>query len=248
MDETGKMTSGTGAIMMIFFFFFLSLFLLNKYGKSTQRVEVENNVGQNFNLKQTREEVLRQMKMESRSEIYGKYLDLLDRNSSTSTTEAISNDFKSELETTTLLPEQVVFLKNRVVGNSYNEKEKYLNDFENTFIKARKKGVFSESTIFATQAGPKDSTDRSTILPLSPYDKGTVLRIATEYDLWAEEILQLETPSMFEKKSLETVRNILNTSYILRKLVEEEDSQIYLMWIGKYMQIVFDIIALRYAR
>jgi hypothetical protein len=74
------------------------------------------------------------------------------------------------------------------------------------------------------------------------------LRIATEYDLWAEEILQLETPSMFEKKSLETVRNILNTSYILRKLVEEEDSQIYLMWIGKYMQIVFDIIALRYAR
>jgi hypothetical protein len=153
---------------------------------------------------------------------------------------SIEKTAEAELTQRTKLPEQIVFLNKETVGNSFAEKALYLNKFEEYMVEAKKKGVFSESLIFSAQA--------ENFLPLSDYDKATILRNATEYEIWANKILDLETPRVYENKSLAAAEDIFNAAYILRKIVEENDRQIYVLWIGKYVETIFDILATRYVK
>jgi hypothetical protein len=251
MDETrgkpgwGFMGGGGQAVVVLVFLFCLAIFLVFKFGKNTTSVvnqeAIKNNTENQFgNL--SKEEILEKLKAESNSEIYNKYLDKIKDGFS----QEVSTQYQTELEQKTALPEQIIFLTKPTIGNSYSEKAIYLNTFEALFASMRKRGVFSESAIFASQAGA--TTSPSVILPLSDYDKETLLRIATEYENWAQQILNLETPVVYEKKSLNFANDLLNAGYIIKKVVEEKDDQLYVMWIAKYTQTIFDILANRYVK
>jgi hypothetical protein len=155
----------------------------------------------------------------------------------------LSVQYQKELENKVLLPEETLIISGIILGNGYNERASYLNKFEELYINATKKGVFTEAKLFASQAGGE-----AMVLELSDYDKQTILRLATEYELWAKEILKLDTPAQYENRSLRTAQDILQVAYILRKAVVEADDQVYVMWIGKYTEKVFDILAVRYVK
>jgi hypothetical protein len=239
MDETrGKQGAG-GAWAVLAVLAVALIFALFKFGKNKETIY---NQQINTNSSITREQVLEELKGEQDSELWGKYIEKIFSESKTPSQD-LSAEYQRELEQKVTLPEETIFLQGKIVGNSYNERVKYLNEFEQLFVSSKKKGVFDEAKMFANQAG-----DNGKILELSDYDKETILRLATEYELWGKEILQLDTPAQYEKKSLGAVRDILQISYILKKVVTETDSQVYPMWIGKYTEKVFDILANRYVK
>ena len=136
----------------------------------------------------------------------------------------------------------MVIIRGKILDNSFVNRSNYLNDFEKLFTEFKNKAGFSEGKIFAAQiSGNK-------ILNLSDYDRETLLRLATEYELLSEQVLNLNVPKVYENKSLEAAKSTLNISYILKKMVDETDEKVYPMWIGQYTRVIFDIIANRYAK
>lgn len=242
MDESrGKGAGRAWVVLGIIFVVFV--FSLLKFGKDKASVY---NQQINTNEMISREQILEELKNEQNSELWDKYLDKIfstESNGEKISAQDLSVEYQKELENKTLLPEEPLSISGFIVGNSYNERVKYLNEFEATFISVVKKGVFSESKLFAAQAG-----GQGVVLRLSDFDKQTILRIATEYEIWAKELLKLDTPLQYERKSLVAAQDILQVAYILRMAVAEEDDQVYVMWIGKYTQKVFDILASRYVK
>lgn len=243
MDESrGKQGVGR-AWVVLGVIFVVFVFALSKFGKDKASVynqQINSGTGVSS------EQVLSELKSEQDSEMWGRYMDKIfearDKEVEVDTQD-LSAEYQKELEDKVLLPEEVLVIQGSIVSNGFNERAKYLNEFEGLYINATKKGVFTEAKLFAAQAASEGQ-----VLKLSDYDKETVLRLATEYELWAREILKLDTPAQYEKRSLRTVQDILQVSYILRKAVVEEDNQVYVMWIGKYTQKVFDILAVRYVK
>lgn len=242
MDETRGKHGVVNAWIVLGFIFVIFLFLLNKYGKEE---EVIYNQQISVNENQTREQVLEDLKREKDSALWNDYIDkiALSAKDKNITPEEISENYQKELENKVTLPTENLFLQGKIVGDSSAEVGKYLNEFEILLENARKRGVFSEAGIFRAQA-----VDSETNLELSDFDKQTLLRIATEYELWAKEIGKLDTPKKYENKSLLAMQDILQMSYVLEKIVEETDSQVYVMWIGKYTQKAFDILANTYVK
>jgi hypothetical protein len=239
MDESRGKQGVFKAWVVLGTVFLVLIFILFKYGKDKTTVYNQQiNTTENI----SREQVIEELKNEQDSELWGKYIDKIFSESKQPSTD-LSAEFQEELENKVLLPEEAIFISGNIVGDGYNQRVKYLNDFENLFVSFGKKGVFSEAKLFAAQAGGS-----GVVLELSDYDKETILRIATEYELWAKEILSLDTPAKYENRSLRAAQDILQVAYILRKIVVEEDDQVYVMWIGKYTQKVFDILASRYVK
>lgn len=249
MDSSKQNTNNhIQAIIVLFILFAVAIFLLFTFGRNSDNVINNNVVANSDNINLTAEQMFEQMKSESNSEIYNKYLEKIQEAKKNNTnvqdlTGNISEEFKNELQNQVLLPEQVVSIKGKMVDNSFSQRAKYLNEFEDLFVKYSSKKVFEENKILQAQIGENNS-----ILELSDYDRETLLRIATEYELWAQEILNLDTPSNYERKSLEAAKNALNISYVLRKIVVEKDVKVYPLWIAKYIEVIFDILANRHAK
>jgi len=239
MDESRGKQGVVHAWFVLGIIFIIFIIALSKFGKDkttvyNQQINPSENV--------TREQVMQELKNQQDSELWGKYIDKIFSETK-SPSEDLSSEFQKELENKVLLPEESLQVLGNIVGNSYSERAKYLNDFETLFIGAGKRGVLSEAKLFASQAG-----ETGAVLELSDYDRETILRIATEYELWAKEILNLDTPGQYENRSLRVAQDILQVAYILRKAIAEDDTQVYVMWIGKYTQKVFDILASRYVK
>lgn len=239
MDESRGKRGVAQAWIVLGIIFIIFIFALSKFGKNkasvyNQQISTSENI--------TREQVIEELKSEQDSEIWDKYVDKIFSETKVPPQE-LSVEYQKELENKVLLPEESLIILGNIVDDSFTKRAKYLNEFEILYVNATKKGVFAEAKLFAAQAGGV-----GVVLGLSDYDKETILRAATEYELWAKEILKLDTPSQYENKSLRTAQDILQVAYILRKAVVEEDDQVYTMWIGKYTQKVFDILASRYVK
>lgn len=243
MDESRNANGASKAGLVLGIFFLVFIFILFKFGKDKETV-YNQQINPDENI--SREQVKQDLKSQQDSRLWGKYIDIIFESNEAKGTilsQDLSEEYRRELENRVLLPEETLIISGDIMGNSYAEKAKYLNQFEALFVSAGKRGVFTEAKLFALQAGG-EGTD----LDLSDYDKGTVLRLATEYELWAKEILKLDTPEQYVNRSLRTAQDILHVAFILRKAVAENDDQVYVMWIGKYTQKVFDILAVRYVK
>lgn len=229
------------AVIGVIFIFLLLVFLLYKFGSNKENVtntDIENQPVSQEELVQSLDDTGGQ------NEIYFKYIkkiyDAQQTSGENADVDGIVLDYQKELEGKVQLPEQNVVIQK--VSPTYN-KTKYNNEYEIAFSNLKKAGGTSESQIFESQI-----VDKDTLLPLSDYDKETVLRIATEYEKFANIISSLETPKVYEKRGVGTTKDALNVAYILRQMVNTEDKQIYTLWINQYSIVMFDIIANRYAQ
>ncbi len=127
------------------------------------------------------------------------------------------------------------------IGNF--DKKIYNQQFEKIFQEEKKLGLSSESSIFKLQY-----QDQNLFIPLSDYDRDTLLRSTNIYTEFANRIEALETPTIYKIKGEETVKAARNIVYILNKLRGETDATIYKLWLEKYLQQLSVIIAARYVQ
>ena len=153
--------------------------------------------------------------------------------------EQIISNYKVDLETKTSIPPQTVSIKN--VSNKFTNKN-YNDNFEIIFKNFKERGGSTENAILSAQI-----TSDGELLVLSQDDRETLLRIANEYETFAEKVQNLSTPIGREKLAKEIATSALNVSYILRKLSDEQDKNIYTLWISKYAENMSVIITDRYA-
>lgn len=248
MDESGNTNSQNKtageAVVVVFFVFLILIFLVYKFGSNNQSVE-STKVGNGDSSQISKEEFENSLSdTGGQNEIYFKYIkkiyDEQSTNGEGANLDVIVSDYKNELEQSVAVPEQTVTLAN--VSATFS-KTKYNSDYELAFSELQKGRNPTEATIFAAQIA-----DANTLIPLSNYDKETIQRIATEFELYAEKIKNLNTPTVYKKRGEETVKNALKVSYILRQMVNINDTKIYSLWISKYSAVMFDIIANRYAQ
>jgi len=231
------------AIVGIILLFVIIILLLYKFGSNN------NSVGSTVSTDDSSKQAfLNEINSSSTdNEIYNKYIkQIYELQSSTGNSievqnqvGEIANSYQSELEQKVALPPQTVFLKN--VSDKFT-KNNYANNFELIYQDFKKKDGTTENNILMAQINPD-----GTILPLSDYDKESLLRIAVEYEILSEKIQNLSTPKSTEKIANEVAVSALNISYILNKIVVENDKNIYPLWISKYVENMSVIIADRYA-
>jgi hypothetical protein len=238
MNESENQKSILPGLIVLFFIFIFLIYLLYKFGSSNQSV-VNPNLSED-NSPVTLDQALTDS--EGENEIYFKYIRKIYEQQSSpdgSGVNEILDEYKNELESKVALPDQEAILSN---VSSFYDKNQYLEDYEGAYSSLQKAGGGSESKIFSSQI-----VDEKTLLPLSDYDKETLLRIAVEYDKFAETISNLNTPKVYEKKAMGTIKGSRNLSYLLRQIVSVNDKEVYSLWISKYSTVMFDIIANRYA-
>lgn len=243
MNEMENRGTAGEAIVGIILLFVIIVLLLYKFGGNNN--SVNSAVSSDDASKQA---FLNEINSSSTdNEIYNKYIkQIYELQSSTGNSIEVQNQvgeiassYQSELEQKVALPPQTVYLKN--VSDKFT-KNNYANNFELIYQDFKKKDGTNEGNILTAQIG----TD-GTVLPLSEYDKESLLRIAVEYEIFSEKIQNLSTPKSTEKIATEIAVSALNISYILNKIVVENDKTIYPLWISKYVENMSVIIADRYA-
>lgn len=246
MNEAENRGTAGEAIFGIFFIFIVLIFLLYRFGTNKETVANENIPKDGV----TKEEFLSKLNdPTSESEIYNRYIKQIYETQTGKTDDGevvntevavdkIVEEYQKELQQKVALPTQTVNIK--IVSDVYPTTS-YRNDFEKIFEELKKAGGTTESQIFAAQI-----TGPDTLLPLSDYDRETILRTATEYEIFVDKLVTLTTPRTQLKKVNELAIAALNVSYILRKLVEENDQKIYSLWITKYAENMSVIITNRY--
>ena len=85
------------------------------------------------------------------------------------------------------------------------------------------------------------------VLPLSDYDRETLRNIQKKFEDFADKVLNMPTPTTYVKKSKGLIIDARAIAFIIEKIVLEKDSKVYPLWISKYGEYAFDIIANRYA-
>ncbi len=244
MNESANKTNVAEAIFGIVFIFFLVGVFLYKFGTDKDIVvnkDAENSVDSKI-------ELLTQFEnSKTENDLYKKYAQEIYNTQTEDQTgvetqnkvEKIVSDYQKNLENEVVLPPQSVSLKN--VSSMFTNKH-YADNFEIMFSEFKAKGGTSEGLILSTQI-----TSDGNLLVLSPDDKETILRVADEYEIFSNKIQNLSTPTLREKIGREIAISTLNISYILRKLANEEDKNIYTLWISKYAENMSVIITDRYA-
>lgn len=113
------------------------------------------------------------------------------------------------------------------------DKNKYVKDFSLAFGMATSSGMGSELNYFVAQISPESDE----ILELSQGDKDIIKNIATQYEIFAKKIQNLDTPISYKNTSEITVKSALEIAYTLRNLINEKDKLIYSVWFGKYAEV-----------
>jgi predicted metal-dependent hydrolase len=243
MDETKNKGSAGEAVFAVLLFFVILIVLLYKFGTGKDSV-----INPDTN-EANKENFLNQLDATgTESDLYNKYIkQVYETQSEASITtsdkrqqiDQIVTNYQKELEEKTSLPPQTIVLKN--VSNKFSERN-YANNFEIMFSQFKQKGGTSESALLVAQ-----TANGNEILTLSEYDKENLLRIADQYQDFANKVSNLSTPESLEKKAHEIAVSSLNVAYILRQMANENDKQVYTLWISKYAQNMFVIITDRYA-
>lgn len=241
MNESENKGGVGEAVFGLIIIFSLFIFLLFRFGSNKDTVTTETNVDE-----QSKEQFLDKINTtDPNTDIYTKYIkQIYDTQNATGTAKSeevdkIVSSYTKELLDKVVIPEQSIALKN--VSDKFNPKI-YGDNFEIIFENFKSKGGTSEGEILNAQI-----IDKGDILELSPYDKESLLRIADEYQTLAEKIQNLSTPTYSQKLAEEIAKSALNISYILRQMATEDDKKVYSLWISKYAENMFAIIADRYA-
>lgn len=129
-----------------------------------------------------------------------------------------------------------------LVSNTTTE-NLYKKQFAEVFSKATSSGMGLELVYFISQVNP----DGGQMLPLSPQDTESVYRIATEYEIFAENIQKLATPHSFEVVGEITAGKAREIAFYLRKMMEEKDPFIYSVYFTKYTDAMSYIIKINKA-
>lgn len=245
MNESENRGTAGEAIFGIVLLFILLIFLLYKFGNNKEIIAADKIIDES---KLSKADFLQKLDDEnSDTGLYNKYLKQIyleqKQSSSTDKTDVIVENYKNELDTRVIIPKVVINLNNLSKTSSKLEKDTYILAYENLFQELKKQGGTSENKIFQAQISTEEK-----LLPLSGYDVESLLRISTEYDIFADKISNLQTPLIYEKKAIETVRSSKNISYIIKQMSTENDKEIYRLWISKYAENLFDIISERYVR
>lgn len=239
MNESRNGASAAEAVFGIFFIFTLLVVLLFKFGGNKDVVTNPETTKNNISLEENFPEP-------ENMTIYDKYVkqiyDTQFATTSEKTSESIDSiisDYERELLAKTEIPVQEIVIKN--VSDKFNPKY-YAQNFELIFEDLRLRGGTSEGDILLAQIGENNS-----ILELSEYDKEKISRIAQEYEIFADKISNLGTPSSVYNKALEIAVSAKKISFILKKMLEEKDERVYTLWISKYAENMSVIITDRYA-
>lgn len=244
MNETEKRGTVVEAIVGIIFLFAVIIFFIYKVGGNKDTI-TNSQINNSTTTAPTDKEILLNQLNSSSSEnlTYNKYLkQLYDLQTGVATNTGVSEivqNYQNELEQKVTIPNQTVQLNN--ISNTFN-KQIYKQNFELLFANFKAKGGTSESTIFLNQI-----VDNDTLLPLSDYDKQTLLRLSVDYQNFADEVSKLPTPTIYLKLGTEIATKAMNISYILKQMQNEPDKKIYILWINKYSQNMNAIITDRYA-
>lgn len=116
-----------------------------------------------------------------------------------------------------------------LISNTTTE-ETYKKLFADAFGKATSSGLGLELVYFISQISPDDGK----ILPLSPQDIESIYRVATEYEIFADNIQKLPTPPGLSVVGEITSEKSRETAFYLRKMMEEKDPFIYSIYFAKY--------------
>jgi hypothetical protein len=234
MNESGKKLTALEATVGIIMILALFVIWLFNYGGSKGEITLPK---ENINPLTLKNEI----QGEQNSPIFNNFVEKIFeskvKNQSIST-EELGKELQTELLKNIEIPEFTVTLSN--IGN-YSA-NKYLKDSDSLYAELKSNGGTDEAKIFA------DQIVDDKIMPLAQIDKETLLRIASIYEVYAEKMSQIPTPSFYEKKATNLIKDALKVSYILKKIVVEQDEKIYPLWISKYSEIQFDIIANRYEK
>lgn len=244
MNESANKGTVAEAIFGITLLFLLLIFLLYKFGTNKGTVTSPE---QNKTV-DAKTELLNQFNSpETENDLYKKYAkEVYDAQSegkgsieTQNKVEQIVLSYQKDLENETLLPQQNVLLKN--ISDKFTKKN-YEDNFEIIISDFKKNGGTTEAPILSSQITPEGN-----LLVLSEDDKENILRIAGQYEVFANKIQNLSTPTSLEKIGKEIAISSLNVAYILKKLANEEDKNIYTLWISKYAENMSVIITDRYA-
>ncbi len=246
MNESENTSGASGAVITIIFLFVLLTFAIFRFGgHSDNSASTESTNGKKISKKEFLQSV---DSGNPEDEIYNKYLKKIyleqTKNGSSTDVGNILDEFQNEIDTRLHVPNSVSneSLPN-IVASTIFSKTNYNTSYEKIFSESKAKGLTTEGKILAAQ-----TNGGSELLSLSSYDKETLLRIATEYDILAEKTSQLATPKIYEVRAKNTIENLKQVSYILKELAKESDSTVYKLWINKYLVTMFDIISNRYVQ
>lgn len=244
MNESGNKNSVAEALVALAVLFLVLIFVLYKFG-ATHEV-VNNSSIESPTL--TREELKTQLEDQlenpsSDSPLYNKYLkqiyELQTAKGKDADINPVVDSLQKEIEEKVVIPEQKADLK--FVETKF-ERKNYTNNFELLYQDFRKKGGADESKMFSAQIDPDGN-----LLPLSDLDRENVFLYGDEYENLARKMENLPTPKPLENTAKNMIVSLRKISFILHQMSQEKDSQIYLLWINKYSENMFDIIAIRYA-
>jgi hypothetical protein len=235
MNETENRGSLGEAIIVVAFLFLILTFFIYQYGSSKSQVT-------NDEIEKNPENTISNLPEDDENGTYNKYLkqiyDTQTGSNTSASVDQILESYQQELLYKTTIPNQNLVIKN--VSLTLDRKE-YGKSFESLYEAFKKNGGGTEGKILASQI-----TKEKTLLTLSDYDKQVLSQIADEYDDFSAKLVEMETPKVFENRVLEIAVDSKNVAFILRKMVNETDINVYTLWISKYAQNMSAIITDRY--
>jgi hypothetical protein len=243
MNESDKKEKLSEAFVGLFFIFAILIFLLFKFGKGTGEVRNNDFLNEQNLQDQSKQDMIDQLSEDQNKDLYKKYIkQIYDAQNGSGTAQSVDqivNNYQVDLQQSVTLPDLNLELKD--TSNSYTQKQ-YSQDFEKIFTELKKLGGTEEGKILSAQI-----QSDNTLLTLSDFDKQTILRDAVNYDIFADKVLNLQTPAKLQTKAITVAQASKNISTILKKLSNEQDPKVYSLWISKYLENLGAIIAIRYA-
>lgn len=126
------------------------------------------------------------------------------------------------------------------VADNYTEAQ-YKLDFARLFGKATSSGMGLELVYFLAQINPQTGA----LMPFAPQDVESIYRTATEYELFADSVQKLKTPTSLEVVGQVTTGKAREVAFYLKKMMEEQDPLVYSMMFNKYVDASSYIIKTR---
>lgn len=117
------------------------------------------------------------------------------------------------------------------ISDSYTEAQ-YKLDFAKLFGKATSSGMGLELVYFLAQIDPQTGA----LMPFAPQDVESIYRTATEYELFADSVQKLKTPTSLEVVGEVTTGKAREAAFYLKKMMEEQDPLVYSAMFERYTE------------